>query len=102
MASRYDNNTIFKTPQGKPYYKNKRYPVVPLLESDMYVVTGVGDRLDLIAYQYYSDSSLWWVIAFINNDVVKGSMFPTPGTQLRIPANVNAVIRLYNQFNQIR
>jgi nucleoid-associated protein YgaU len=100
--SRYDNYTILKTSQGKPYIKGKMYPNIPLSESDIYVITTVGDRLDLIANQYYNDSSLWWIIAFINSNVTRGSMFPSPGTQLRIPTDINRVMRLYNQFNQVR
>lgn len=102
MASRYDNSIIFKTQQGKPYYESKRYPVIPLSESDIYVVTTEGDRLDSIAYQYYNDSNLWWVIAFVNSNVTRGSMFPAPGIQLRIPTDLSNVMRLYNQFNQVR
>ena len=102
MASRYDNSITFTTTQGKPYYESKRYPVIPLSESDIYVVTTVGDRLDLIANQYYRDSNLWWIIAFVNSNVTRGSMFPIPGTQLRIPTDLSRVMRLYNQFNQVR
>jgi hypothetical protein len=102
MALRYDNSIIFKTEQGKPYYESKRYPVIPLSESDIYIVTTEGDRLDLIANQYYRDSNLWWVIAFVNSNITKGSMFPAPGVQLRIPTDLSRVIRLYNQFNQVR
>ena len=40
-----------------------------------------------------------WVISMANNNVTKGSLFPEPGTQLRIPTNINAVISLYNQYN---
>jgi nucleoid-associated protein YgaU len=102
MASRYDDSITFKTEQGKPYYESKRYPVIPLSESDIYVVTIEGDRLDLIAYQYYRDTNLWWVIAFVNSNVTRGSMFPAPGTQLRIPTDLSNVMRLYKQFNQVR
>jgi len=102
MASRYDNSITFTTTQGKPYYESKRYPSIPLSENDLYVITTVGDRLDLLAYQYYNDSTLWWVIAFANNNATKGSMFPAPGTQLRIPTDLSRVMRLYDQFNQVR
>jgi hypothetical protein len=102
MATRYNNNTILKTPQGKPYYKGKQYPNIPLSESDVYVITTIGDRLDSLAYSYYNDINLWWVIAAANNNATNGSMFPIPGTQLRIPTNINTVLQLFNQFNQAR
>jgi hypothetical protein len=99
MASRYDNSITLKTSQGKPYYDSKRYPNIPLSENDLYVVTGIGDRLDNLAYRYYRDSNLWWVISMANNNVTRGSMFPYPGTQLRIPTDLRSILRIYNQFN---
>ena len=58
MASRYNNKTILRTDQGKPYYKGKQYPNIPLSENDIYVITTIGDRLDSLAYSYYRDSDL--------------------------------------------
>jgi hypothetical protein len=102
MSGRYNNNNVLKTPQDKPYLAGKQYPNIPLSEGDMYVVTNVGDRLDYLAYNYYRDSELWWIIAAANNNVTKGSLFPVPGTQLRIPFNAATVINLFNKFNQAR
>ena len=101
--NRYDNSTVLKTEfTNRPYYKGKQYPNIPLSESDVYVITTVGDRLDSLAYSYYGDSTLWWVIASANNNATKGALFPVPGTQLRIPTNVNSVLNLYKQFNKAR
>ena len=101
MAERY-NNAITRTSQGKPYYKSKQYPRIPLSETDRYVVTTIGDRLDLLAYSYYRDVNLWWVISMANNNATNGSLFPAPGTQLRIPTDLNTVLNLVNKFNQAR
>jgi nucleoid-associated protein YgaU len=101
--NRYDSSTILSTPYtNRPYYKGKFYPNIPLSENDVYVITTVGDRLDSLAYSYYNDSTLWWVIAMANNNVTKGALFPIPGTQLRIPTNIFSVLELYNNFNQRR
>ena len=100
--NRYDNSTIETTSTGKQYFKQKFYPNIPLSSTDDYVITTIGDRLDSLAYSYYRDSTLWWVISMANNNVTKGSLFPEPGTQLRIPTNLNAVLSLYNQYNTIR
>jgi hypothetical protein len=102
MASRYNNRDILKTSDGKPYYQGKIYPNIPLSENDRYVVTTIGDRLDYLAYNFYRDSELWWIIATANNNVTKGSLFPIPGTQLRIPANASDVINLFNQYNNTK
>jgi len=100
--NRYDNTTILKTQQDRPYIKGKYYPNIPLSESDVYVITTVGDRLDSLANSYYNDNTLWWVIAMANNNATKGALYPEPGTQLRIPTDINKVLDLYNQFNKAR
>jgi hypothetical protein len=84
---------------GKQYYKAKQFPIIPPAENDLYVVTVEGDRLDLLAYTYYQDASLWWVISAINNNITLGSLFPVPGTQLRIPTNINNVLNIFNTYN---
>ena len=99
--NRYDNSTILIR-NYRPYYKGKFYPNIPLSENDYYVVTTVGDRLDSLAYSYYSDSTLWWVIAAANNNATKGALYPEPGTQLRIPTELNYILSLYDQFNKAR
>lgn len=96
----YTNQDILSTSQGVKYYKAKKYPPIPPSESDIYVVTVRGDRLDLLANQYYKDPTLWWVISVANNNITFGSMFPEPGIQLRIPTNLAGVIELFNQENQ--
>jgi hypothetical protein len=37
-----------------------------------------------------------------NNNATKGLMFPEPGTQLRIPTDLNAVLTSFNNFNIAR
>ena len=100
---RYNEATILKTTNtNRPYYKARFYPNVPLSESDVYVITTVGDRLDNLAYSYYRDSTLWWIIAMANNNATKGALYPKPGTQLRIPTDINNVLNQYKQFNKAR
>jgi hypothetical protein len=100
--NRYENRTILKTADEKPYFKSKFYPNIPLSESDVYIITTIGDRLDSLAYSYYNNATMWWVISMANNNVTRGSLFPIPGTQLRIPTDLNTVLNLYKQFNNVR
>jgi hypothetical protein len=100
--SRYSNTNILKTQNNTPYYQSVIYPNIPLDISDIYVITTVGDRLDYLAYQYYRDSELYWIISTANNNVTKGSLFPAPGTQLRIPTNISDILNQYNQLNNSR
>jgi hypothetical protein len=98
---RYDKNIIYKTSSGKRYYKGKIYPEIPYSDTDEYIITTIGDRLDSIAYSYYNDAELWWVISVANNNITNGSIFPIPGTQLRVPTNINNVLNLFDQVNNL-
>jgi nucleoid-associated protein YgaU len=98
---RYKNTPVL-TRNYRPYFKSKFYPNIPLSEKDEYVITTVGDRLDSLADSYYKDPTLWWVIAMANNNTTKGLLYPEPGTQLRIPTDLNSVLKLFEQFNQAR
>ena len=98
---RYDKNIIYKTSSGKRYYKGKIYPEIPYSDTDEYIITTIGDRLDSIAYSYYNDAELWWVISVANNNITNGSMFPIPGTQLRVPTDINSVLNLFDQVNNL-
>jgi hypothetical protein len=91
MASRYENNQIQKLKDGREVYRTRIYPNIPLSDSDMYIVTQTGDRLDTLAYQYYDDSSLWWIIATANNLHDAPFAFED-GTILRIPENYLEII----------
>jgi hypothetical protein len=41
-------------------------PSIPEEEGDTYFITERGDRLDLLAYEFYQDVSLWWILAAAN------------------------------------
>ena len=82
------------------YYKYLKYPEVPLSFDDIYIITKIEDRLDLLAEQFYKDTSLWWVISIANPGLVKRDSFFVPGgVQLRIPANTQSIIDDFNRLN---
>ncbi len=95
---RYLTNKILKTETGKKYYESNIYPLITPRETDIYVITTVGDRLDILANQYYKDPRMWWIIASANN-IRKDSIFITPGTQLRIPTDLVLFDNDYNNIN---
>ena len=87
---------------GTVYYRNTKYPEIPLSENDIYVLTDFGDRLDLLANQFYSDVTLYWIIAAANpNEVSFGSLFVDEGTQLRIPINIGSIVDSYIELNNL-
>lgn len=99
MASRYQNIPLIKANvTGSLYYETNIYPTIQPTNADYYVITTVGDRLDLMAYDFYQDSSLWWVIASANA-LPGDSIFPPIGVQLRIPTDIQAVLNQYNLEN---
>jgi hypothetical protein len=99
MASRYQNIPITKADiTGSTYYQTNIYPEIPPVNSDYYIITTVGDRLDLIAYDFYQDASLWWVIASANS-LPGDSIYAPVGIQLRVPVNLQTVINEYNLAN---
>ena len=53
-----------------------------------------GERLDLIAWRYYQDCSLWWVIAENNN--ILNPLRLVPGKRLRIPSYGEVLKRVVN------
>ena len=98
MARRYQNIGTYTTDDGKLIYLPTRYPSVVLANNDYYIIAKAEDRLDLIAADFYGDSTLWWVVAMAN-DVPGDSMFVTPGFQLRIPGNIATALDEYDDYN---
>jgi phage tail protein X len=96
MESRYTNNSIKKTTDGRIVYKSKIYPNIPLSDEDTYVATETGDRLDTLAYQYYKDSALWWIIAAANN-IHNAPIGLKEGTILRIPPNYIEIMSVFSE-----
>ena len=98
--NRYQYIRIEKNPETKTrYYRDSKYPTNPLSENDIYVITVDGDRYDLLASQYYGDESLWWIISIANSLLPQNSIFIPVGTQIRIPQNVNGILKSYNNLN---
>lgn len=97
---RYTNIGQKQTKEGIRHYKTNIYPDIPRSLNDTYVITTEGDRYDKLALQYYSDSSLWWVISNANPEYINGSLFPPLGVQLRIPGNISSILSSYKRTNE--
>jgi hypothetical protein len=99
MQSRYQNIPTTKlNATGSTYYETNTYPEIQPTNNDYYVITTVDDRLDLIALDFYQDSSLWWIIASANA-LPGDSIYPPIGVQLRIPTDITTILSNYNLIN---
>jgi hypothetical protein len=107
MNSRYTNVPLipFSEAEGNkvlPIQRSTRYPELPKDVNDTYAITTIGDRLDLLAQQFYGDINLWWIIASGNPDIIpQNSLFIPIGTEIRIPYNVSLAKSLFNSINRI-
>ena len=95
--NRYDENTVVKDDSGKRYYESSLLPEIKVTDDDDYIVVAQQKRLDSIAYDYYEDASLWWVIALANN--LPPSLYAPIGIQLRIPKDINQYTVNFRELN---
>lgn len=102
MSYRYQNINITKQQTtGRQYFVNNLYPDIPYSNDDTYLIATLGDRLDLLAFDFYGDTSLWWVIASANA-LPGDSLYLEPGAQIRVPSNLPGVIDQYKIANILR
>ena len=97
--NRYQN--ISKTYIDKKLvYTTSRYPEIPITSDDIYVYSVQGDRFDVLALQYYKNSSLWWVISIANtSQLPQNSLVIPEGLQIRIPAFYAGIVSAFNIIN---
>ena len=88
MITRYENtktaNTYNTSLQTKLVYTQTIIPTYDRNEKDIYFYSRSGDRLDLLANEFYNDVTLWPVIASANN-LGKGTLSIPAGKLIRIP-----------------
>ena len=98
--NRYSNIPKIRN-NKKIAYATSRYPEIPLSNDDIYVYTSLGDRFDVLAQQYYQNSSLWWIISIANPKLSQNSLIIPEGIQIRIPSNEAAIVSEFNRINVI-
>ena len=101
--SRYANtSTLLDDERKRRYFAALIDPTIAPSSSDIYVITTIGDRLDLLSFKYYSEASFWWIIAAANPTLRKDSLYLDPGTQLRIPSDYQRVVAQLQSINALR
>jgi hypothetical protein len=99
MFNRYRHTGVkVDTKTGIRYQKPTLYPDIPESDSDSYHIVVVGERLDLLAYKYYNDSGLWWVISRANN-LDPSITTAEVGTELRIPSDIGSILSRLQAIN---
>tara|TARA_B100000287_G_C20353821_1_gene670953 strand:- start:80 stop:376 length:297 start_codon:yes stop_codon:yes gene_type:complete len=96
--SRYDDTEQGKSKFGKRVYKTTIYPRIKKQNSDIYITSKYGDRLDVLAHKYYKNADLWWIIAQANH-IGKGTLVIEGGIQLRIPTEVGDILAELEDIN---
>lgn len=97
---RYTDIEIRKTSTGRRYRRTVKYPVIEPSFEDTYIIGMESDRLDNLAWNYYKDPTLWWIIARANN-IGKGDLSVPIGSQIRIPANPLEIVNEFNELNKV-
>ena len=53
-----------------------------------------------MAYDFYKDSRLWWIISRANpNKIKRDSFFINPGLRIRIPIDIDRIKDEYEKLN---
>ena len=76
-----DVNTNYDVPVLRTHY----FSDIPFTDGDIYLTVDQNyeNRLDKVAYAYYNNVKLWWVIAQASD--IKNPLYVPVGTILRIP-----------------
>lgn len=98
---RYRQANIRRSEDDKDFYESQLLPDVERRPEDTIITTESGQRLDRLAFRFYDDAKLWWVIAAANN-LGRGDWTVPEGIQLRIPQNLSQVSQEITSINNRR
>ena len=86
--SRYSTTQTIRDNNEKRRFASTIIPSLPLSPADIYIRTTSVERLDNLAYRFYQDPTLWWIIAGANG-LGRGSLMVPSNRPLRIPSKSN-------------
>ena len=96
--NRYATTRRKRDKSGLTVYTTTHYPEIPIQNSDKFILSKEGDRLDTLAFKFYGDTTLWWIIAKASG--IRGKVALKPTTPLRIPGNAAQIIEKFTILNQ--
>ena len=85
-TSRYNWSVLYIDSKNGDFYGTRQPLRLANHKTDLFhqVTEADSRRIDLIAWRYYHDVSLWWVIAEVNS--IGNPLEIEPGTILRVPS----------------
>ena len=95
---RYNESKVFRDENGTRYLNRIQYPVIPISDSDITLVGIKGQRMDNLAFKYYGNQELWWIIARANNQN-NGSMYTEISKEYRIPQEITLILQKFKELN---
>lgn len=92
MAIYRNNSPWYLTNQNNLFLELLNIRPIPAEPDDFYysIENQYKHRPDLLAYDLYGDSKLWWVFAQRNMEIIKDPIFDfAPGTKIYLPKKSN-------------
>ena len=80
------------------YFKPTLYPNIPERDDDIMHKVRSGERLDLLAHQYYDDVGLWWIISRANS-LDPSDISLKAATTVRIPTDIGPILQELTTIN---
>jgi len=92
---RYSNSSQYRNTQFVKDYLDLYEPAIEINMSATKLITVANKyhmRPDLLAFDLYGDSSLWWVLVIYNRDILFDPFNDLlPGIELRVPNNMASI-----------
>ena len=98
--NRYKHQQVKRDADGRRKLSTIQYPKIVSKNSDMIYRTRQSDTYSGLAYRFYSDQSLWWIIAQANN-IFDGSIYLDTSKQIRVPVNISGVLIDLENINRL-
>ena len=77
------------------------YPEIESKDSDVIYYAKFDDSFMNLAYRFYGDQSLWWIIARANIDYFKGNLQIPIASRLIIPTDIGDIVAELHRINRM-
>ena len=84
--------------RGVRFKQTTLYPSISRKDTDVTHYTRYGDSYESLAYKYYGDQTLWWIIAKANEGF-KGNIKLKIGQKMIVPMHVGEIISELERLN---